>query len=143
MGLVRSYEPFKNGANLLRALHDLDIKDKHRMIIRGSFGYVPPSVKARGVATVSYTLKDGTSRTDDEVLVQPKLIMIDGFQSEPIITEDRSHLGVKYSVTPSYYLSEDQLPMSGVLKTSERFHKLCELIVEQVSELASATAKRH
>jgi hypothetical protein len=35
VNLLRSFEPYKEGNKLLRALHDLDIRDKHRALVVG------------------------------------------------------------------------------------------------------------
>ena len=46
--LLMELRPYKGGNTALRALHVLDVQDKHRLLIPGAVGFAGPAIQVRG-----------------------------------------------------------------------------------------------
>ncbi len=127
VALLTSLKPYKGGAEQLRALHDMDNKDKHSMLLATVSGAFPPAVEKPG---------PGASR-------RPGLGLKNGYVSERFPANPRPEMvGVITPLKPTLYLAEPPFVLEDAVAVAEGLRHMTERIVKDMTELATAVALR-
>lgn len=127
VAMLKNLKPYKGGAIYLRALHDMDNKDKHSMLLATVGGAFPPSVEIPGP---SMSIRVG-------------LPLIDGHTSNRFSAAPRPEMiGVPTPLIPKLYLAEPPFVLEDAIAVAESLRHMTERIVEEMTELATAVALR-
>ena len=79
IGLLKALAPYKGGNVLLRAIHDLDIQDKHRSLIPTETHIIGPTFRmdAMGGSLVAVPIGDHSKASDIRIMMPPGSALAD------------------------------------------------------------------